>query len=170
MICSSQISQTQMFLRRWKQHGDTLFTEPTWWSELSANREELELKKIVQAAESGGGANWNTARASKQLYKLTNVGLVQGGFAFYRQTFAYGLALFWNLDVSIFSLPYSAANAAMAIGTYEHTSIGANAASNDDRSLNPDKLIWTEGFSKSADFYLGLYYLVKESPNIQRPC
>ena len=55
---------------------DKLFTEAAWWSELLATRDELELKKIVQAAENWTGAKWNTARASKQLYKLTNVGLV----------------------------------------------------------------------------------------------
>ena len=70
---------------------------------------------LLAAGQKWLGSGWNTSKASKTLYSLTQVPFVKGVWSEYRNCFLYALALFWEVEVAELELSDRAADAAYAL-------------------------------------------------------
>ena len=70
---------------------------------------------LLAAGQKWLGSGWNTSKASKTLYSLTQVPFVKGVWSEYRNCFLYALALFWEVEVAELELSERAADASYAL-------------------------------------------------------
>ena len=118
--------------------------------ELTEVVDSTTAQQILQAGMRWAGGGWNTTTASRALHDLCGVPLVSSQFDAYRDSWIYGCALHWKVDIPEFSLSELSAAAAFAVasvcaGELEREQDGEDEDDPEDTGLLTEKKFpWEE--------------------------
>ena len=87
-------------LAAWK----TFLFNPAKVLEIDALIDKTKASQVLTQGLQWSGGGWNTTSAAKALRELTGVPLVTSNFGLYRDSWLYGLALYWDVAAAVADL------------------------------------------------------------------